>query len=113
MPRAIRTRKMEGHRDAAFAALSDASRRRILELLGTGEKRVTELAEHFEISRPAVSKHLAVLSRAGLVTFRKVGRDNWYRILPQRLQEAVGYVRDVEDFWSAGLARLDKRLGRS
>lgn len=111
MPRAVRSRAAEGRRDAAFKALADATRRRILVLLAGEERSVGGLASHFpRISRPAVSKHLAVLKRAGLVTSRKRGRENLYAIAKRELHEAAGYVRDVDAFWKEQLNALDTRL---
>ncbi|MEA3202421.1 MAG: hypothetical protein QOI63_87 [Thermoplasmata archaeon] len=107
MPRAVRTRKADA-RDGAFRALADPTRRRILVLLGGGELRVTDLAAGFKVSRPAVSKHLAVLRRAGLVTFRRESRDNLYRIVPAALREAAGYVQDIEGFWAEKIGVLDR-----
>ncbi|HUR63043.1 MAG TPA: metalloregulator ArsR/SmtB family transcription factor [Candidatus Thermoplasmatota archaeon] len=93
-----------------FKALADPTRRRILVALGGGEARVTDLAAGFPVSRPAVSKHLAVLRRAGLVAMRKEGRANLYRIVPAALREAAGYVQDVEGFWAERMAALARRL---
>jgi DNA-binding transcriptional ArsR family regulator len=109
VPRAVRTRKGDA-RDAVFRALADPTRRRILVALGGGELRVTDIAARFAVSRPAISKHLAVLRRAGLVAMRKDGRDNLYRIVPAALREAAGYVQDVESFWAEKMARLSGRL---
>lgn len=111
MPRAVRTRKAPAAaRDDVFKALADPMRRRLLVLLGGGEARVTDLAARFPVSRPAISKHLAVLRRAGLVTARTSGRDNLYRIVPKALREAAGYVREVEGFWDERMAALGRRL---
>jgi DNA-binding transcriptional ArsR family regulator len=114
VPRAVRTRKVAPRRaeDAVFRALADANRRRILLVLGAGEARVSDIAAAFAVSRPAISKQLAVLRRAGLVTARKAGRERYYRIAPEALRSASGYARDVEGFWREGLARLDEKLRR-
>ena len=112
MPRAVRSRAAEGRRDAAFKALADATRRRILVLLAGDERAVKDLASNFRMSRPAVSKHLAVLRRAGLVMARKVGRENLYRIVPGELEKAAGYVADVDAFWKEQLGALEARLRR-
>ncbi len=93
-----------------FAALADPTRRAILARLALGESSVTELAEPFDISLPAISKHLKVLERAGLVAR---GRQAQWR--PRRLE--AGPLRDVADwlehyrrFWEASLDRLDDYL---
>jgi DNA-binding transcriptional ArsR family regulator len=105
----VRTRKADP-RDAVFKALADPTRRSILVVLGGGERRVADVAARFPVSRPAISKHLAVLKRAGLVEMRKRGRDNLYRIVPAALRAAAGYVQDVEGFWGEKMAALDQRL---
>jgi DNA-binding transcriptional ArsR family regulator len=96
-----------------FAALADPTRRAILARLAAGEATVTELAEPFEMSLPAVSKHLKVLERAGLIAR---GRDAQWR--PCRLE--VGPLKDVADwvedyrrFWEARYERLDDYLRRA
>ena len=111
MPRAVRSRKGPAE-DAVFRALADGTRRRILLVLGGGEMHVTDVAAEFAVSRPAVSKHLAVLKRAGLVTERRVGRERRYSIAPGALRLAAGYAKDVDAFWRRGLAALDERLRR-
>ncbi|MCA1811815.1 MAG: metalloregulator ArsR/SmtB family transcription factor [Halobacteriales archaeon] len=109
MPRAVRTRKADP-RDAVFKALADPTRRAILVALGGGERRVADVAARFPVSRPAVSKHLAILKRAGLVEMRKQGRDNLYRIVPATLRAAAGYVQDVEGFWEERISLLSNHL---
>ncbi|HLF70980.1 MAG TPA: metalloregulator ArsR/SmtB family transcription factor [Dehalococcoidia bacterium] len=95
---------------ATFAALADPTRRSILERLASGEASVTELAEPFDMSLPAVSKHLKVLERAGLIAR---GRDAQWR--PSRLR--AGPLKEVDDwvehyrrFWEESLDRLDEYL---
>ena len=96
--------------DRTFAALADPTRRAILARLAAGEASVTELAEPFEMSLPAVSKHLKVLERAGLITR---GRERQWR--PARLE--AGPLRDVAEwaeryrrFWEESYDRLDEYL---
>jgi DNA-binding transcriptional ArsR family regulator len=96
--------------DRTFAALADPTRRAILKRLASGEASVTELAEPFDISLPAVSKHLKVLERAGLIAR---GRERQWR--PARLQ--AGPLREVADwteryrrFWEESYDRLDEYL---
>lgn len=110
MPRAVRSRKAPVGEDEVFRALADANRRRILLVLGGGEKRVADIAAEFDVSRPAISKHLRVLLDAGLVRARKEGRERYYAIVPDALRAASGYARDVADFWREGLTRLDRAL---
>ena len=95
--------------DSVFGALSDATRRAILAELAHGERTVGELAEPFEISRPAISKHLRVLERAGLVRGEKIGPQVHYVLVPDRLQECVTVIEgiipkietEVSPTWSA------------
>ncbi len=96
--------------DATFAALADPTRRAILARLALGEASVVELAEPFEMSQPAVSKHLKVLERAGLI-FR--GRDAQRR--PSRLEarplaEATRWLADYHQFWERSFQNLDSLL---
>src|SRR3712207_6470831 len=93
--------------DATFLALADPTRRAILARLARGEASVTELAESFSISQPAISKHLKVLERAGLIT---VGQDAQRR--PRRLEgkplaEASGWPERYRASWEASFERLD------
>jgi DNA-binding transcriptional ArsR family regulator len=96
--------------DAAFAALADPTRRAILARLARGEASVTELAEPFAMSQPAISKHLKVLERAGLVSR---GRDAQRR--PRRLQagplaDATQWLENYRRFWEGNDQRLDDLL---
>jgi DNA-binding transcriptional ArsR family regulator len=85
--------------DATFAALSDPTRRAILARLMQGEATVTELAAPFAISLPAISKHLRVLERAGLLTRRKEGRTYHIILAAQPLREATQWLAAFEEFW--------------
>lgn len=92
--------------DAVFTAIADPTRRRILELLDRQGEAVGELAARFEVSRPAISKHLKVLSDAGLVRARRTGRNNVYELEPA----PFAAVRDwLDGFWTQRLNAL-KRL---
>ena len=89
--------------DSALQALSDPRRREILALVRDRELPAGEIAERFDISRPAISQHLAVLRQAGLVTERRAGTRRFYRARPTGAAE----LRDwLERFWDDGLARL-------
>jgi DNA-binding transcriptional ArsR family regulator len=91
---------------AAFAAIADPTRRRILSLLVDQPRDVEALASRFPVSRPAISKHLAVLLKARLVTRRAVGRSNLYALDPEPLEAVRAWL---DGFWAARLATL-KRL---
>jgi DNA-binding transcriptional ArsR family regulator len=93
-----------------FAALADPTRRAILSRLASGEMSVTELARPFKISLPAISRHLKVLERAGLI---KRGRDAQWRpcrLEARPLEEASAWVDQYRTFWEGGLDRLDGYL---
>ena len=95
-----------------FSALADPTRRAILARLAMGETSVTELAEPFEMSMPAVSKHLRVLENAGLV---ERGRQAQYRPVKLRaepLREAAGWIEEYRRFWEESFDRLDAYLKR-
>lgn len=93
-----------------FDALADGRRRRILELLSEEERPVKALVAALPISQPAVSQHLEVLRRAGLVTFRSVGRERWYRIAPERLGIVLEWVERYGRFWEKRLEALGRHL---
>ena len=96
--------------DSVFGALSDATRRAILEELARGERTVGELAEPFEISRPAISKHLRVLERAGLVQRTPEGRISRCSLDAEPLREAADWVEHYRAFWEGRLDALARYL---
>ena len=96
--------------DATFAALSDPTRRAILERLGRGESSVTELARPFRISLPAVSKHVTVLELAGLVTRRRAGRVHRCRLAAGPMREAAAWIMTYRKFWERRLDALAEHL---
>lgn len=90
-----------------YAAVADPTRRRLLDLLARGgELPLHELVERFPMGRTAVSKHLALLKEAGLVTDRRVGRETRYHLNAAPLQEIQGWVSFYERFWTQRLDRL-------
>jgi DNA-binding transcriptional ArsR family regulator len=93
-----------------FAALADPTRRAILARLALGETSVTELAEPFEISLPAISKHLKVLERAGLVARGREAQWRPRRLEAAPLREVADWVEHYRGFWEASLDRLDSYL---
>ncbi|HXF36977.1 MAG TPA: metalloregulator ArsR/SmtB family transcription factor [Actinomycetota bacterium] len=97
--------------DRTFAALADPTRRAILARLAAGEASVTELAEPFDISLPAVSKHLKVLERAGLVARGRDRRWRPARLRADPLREAAGWLEGYRRFWEESYDRLDAYLG--
>ena len=96
--------------DAVFAALADPTRRAILSRLASGEASVNELAAPFEMSQPAVSKHLKVLERAGLIE-RDVDRQRRpARLRAEPMAAAVHWLQEFRQFWSASFDQLDTLL---
>ena len=93
--------------EASFAALSDATRRGILEQLGRGDASITDLAERFRMTRTGVKKHVGVLERAGLVTTTKVGRVRTCSLGPRRLEEEADWIERYQRLWDARFDVLD------
>ena len=98
--------------DATFAALADPTRRAILAQLAKGEASVMELAEPFDMSQPAISKHLKVLERAGLVSRGRDAQRRPCRLEPQPLAEATGWLADYRRLWESSYQRLDGLLAQ-
>lgn len=95
--------------DAIFAALSDPTRRLVLDEVGRrGGATATELAADLPVTRQAVAKHLGVLSGARLVDARRAGREMRYRVTPEPLNDAIGWMARVGGEWDERLARLQR-----
>jgi DNA-binding transcriptional ArsR family regulator len=93
--------------DASFAALSDATRRGVLEQLGRADASITELAEKFHMTLTGLKKHVGVLERAGLVTTEKLGRVRTCRLGPRRLEEEAAWIERYRQIWDARFDALD------
>lgn len=98
------------HLSSTFAALADPTRRAILARLAAGEASVTQIAEPFAMSMPAVSKHLKVLERAGLIARGREAQWRPARLEPARLKEVADWVAHYQRFWSESFDRLDDYL---
>ena len=96
--------------DLTFAALADPTRRAILARLATGEATVTELAAPFEMSQPAISKHLKVLERAGLISMDVDAQRRPRKLEPKRLEEAVDWIERYREIFEQSYQRLDALL---
>lgn len=96
--------------DLTFAALADPTRRAILARLSTGTASVQELAEPFEMSQPAISKHLKVLERAGLISVDIDAQRRPRRLEPKRLEEAVDWIERYREIFEQNYQRLDALL---
>ena len=98
------------HLDATFSALADPTRRAILARLARGDAGVLELAEPFDMSQPAISKHLRVLERAGLISRRREAQRRPCRIEAQRLAQVNRWLEDYRKLWEEQYERLDALL---
>jgi DNA-binding transcriptional ArsR family regulator len=96
--------------DLTFAALADPTRRAILARLAQGEASVMELAEPFEMSQPAISKHLKVLERAGLISSGQDAQRRPRRLEPRPLAEATEWLEHYRQLWESSFKRLDSLL---
>ncbi len=94
--------------DASFAALSDATRRGVLEQLGRANASITDLAEKFHMTLTGMKKHVGVLEQAGLVTTEKVGRVRTCKLGLRRLEEEAAWIERYRQIWDARFDELDK-----
>src|SRR5882724_2434440 len=101
---------MQDHLSTTFAALADPTRRAILARLASGEASVTELAEPFEMSMPAISKHLKVLERARLITRGREAQWRPCRLDAAPLRDVAGWVDHYKRFWEESFDRLEEYL---
>lgn len=93
-----------------FRAISDPTRRAILDRLRAGPTAVNALAADFSQSRPAISKHLRTLRECGLVREHRIGREHFYELQPTPLQQVSGWLEGYRAFWHVSLGRLKQRL---
>lgn len=93
-----------------FYAIADPTRRALLDLLAQGEEPVNVLAQRFEMTRPAISQHLAILLKTRLVRARRVGRERRYRLQPMPLERIYDWVALYERFWKEKLSALGEHL---
>jgi DNA-binding transcriptional ArsR family regulator len=96
--------------DASFAALSDPTRRGVLEQLGRADASITDLAARFDMTLTGIKKHVGVLEQAGLVTTEKVGRVRTCKLGPHRLEEETVWLERHRQLWDARFAALDDVL---
>ena len=94
--------------DASFAALSDATRRGVLEQLGRSDASITELAEKFHMTLTGMKKHVGVLEQAGLVSTEKIGRVRACKLGPRRLEDETAWLERYRQLWDARFDELDK-----
>lgn len=98
----------QAYLDASFAALSDATRRGILEWLGRADVSISDLAEKFQMTLTGIKKHVGVLERAGLVTTEKAGRVRTCKLGARRLEEEAAWIQKYRQLWNARFDELDK-----
>jgi DNA-binding transcriptional ArsR family regulator len=98
---------VSGRVDGSFAALSDATRRGVLERLGRADASITDLAQQFAMTLTGMRKHVGVLEQAGLVTTEKVGRVRTCRLGPRRLEEEAAWIERYRELWDARFDALD------
>ena len=96
------------HLDSSFAALSDATRRGVLEQLGRSDASITELADTFHMTLTGMKKHVGVLERAGLVTTQKVGRVRTCKLGRSRLAEETAWIEEYRRLWASRFDALDQ-----
>jgi DNA-binding transcriptional ArsR family regulator len=94
--------------DTSFAALSDATRRGVLEQLGRADASITELAGKFRMTLTGMKKHVGVLEQAGLVTTRKIGRVRMCQLGPRRLEEETAWIEGYRQRWDERFDELDR-----
>ena len=94
--------------DTSFAALSDATRRGVLEQLGRGDASITELAESFRMTLTGMKKHVGILEQAGLVSTKKIGRVRTCQLGPRRLEEETKWLERYRNRWDERFDELDK-----
>jgi DNA-binding transcriptional ArsR family regulator len=94
--------------DASFAALSDVTRRGVLEHLARADASITDLADKFDLTLTGMKKHVGVLEQAGLVTTEKIGRVRTCRLGPRQLEEEAAWIERYRQLWAARFDELDK-----
>ena len=99
--------------DRTFAALADPSRISIVHSLAHGAATVRDIAEPFDMSRPAISKHLKILKDAGIVISRASGRENWYSLADGALEDAEDWISKVHEMWADALGSLKRTVEES
>jgi len=99
---------MRARLDASFAALSDATRRGVLEQLGRSDASITDLAEKFHMTLTGMKKHVGVLEQSGLVTTEKLGRVRTCKLGPRRLEDETAWIERYRRLWDARFDELEK-----
>jgi DNA-binding transcriptional ArsR family regulator len=93
-----------------FQAISDPTRRQIINLLSQQTLNLNAVAENFNTSRPAISKHIKILKECGVVTISQIGRERFCELKPQKLNEIAQWIEQYRNFWTGKLDALDQHL---
>ena len=97
----------------SFQAIADPSRREILLMLAGDKKSINAIAEQFDISRPAISKHIKVLHQAGFITFEEKGRERYCILRQEGFDELKEWINFFDDFWKERLSKLEQLLEKN
>ncbi|MBT1700458.1 winged helix-turn-helix domain-containing protein [Fulvivirgaceae bacterium PWU4] len=100
---------METRRDV-FQAIADPTRREIIDLLAQQSMNLNAIAEHFDITRPAVSNHIRILNECGIIHIEQVGRERFCKIQPDRLKQVSDWIGKYEDLWVEKIESFEKYL---
>lgn len=100
----------EAELDLVFGALANVTRRAILKILSSADQSVLELVDQFKMSQPAITKHLKILERAGLIHKRKEGRYRFCELQPEGLEAASDWANSCREHWEESFAALDRYL---
>ena len=95
-----------------FQAIADPTRREIIHILAGGSLNLNAVAEKFEVSRPAISKHIKILTECGLITIKQQGRERFCEARLQKLNQVSGWVEQYRHFWNSKLDALEAYLGK-
>ena len=96
----------------AFQVIADPSRRQILQLLTKDSYNINSLAENFEMSRPAVSKHISILQTAGFITINEIGRERYCTLNKNGFIELRDWINHFDEFWTSKLKKLETTLNK-
>lgn len=95
-----------------FQAIADPTRRQIINMIAHRELNLNSVAEHFDISRPAISKHIKILTECGLITMKKEGRERFCEAKLEKLNEVSDWVEKYKEFWETRLNALEEYLSK-
>lgn len=100
---------METRRDV-FQAISDPTRREIINLIARESMNLNAIAEHFDVTRPAISNHIKILNECGIVSIEQVGRERYCKIQPETLREVSDWIGQYQDLWEQKIDSFEKYL---